>query len=314
MAVKLTVIKNNPLPLYCISLYTLKMGDIMEQLLNIPNCSYAKVFKIAKDEIERIDFAMCNEPSETIDSYYKRQNRKPEIISNGGFFDMYTGNTIFSYVDNGDILSLDGNHIEGFGVRGTDLILDIYNTGYLDFISAYPVLLKDGQKVVTNVASEINYRARRTFIGFNDDYIFLGGIDSPGMNFTELRDFLLSIGVKTAINLDGGGSTRILHNGKLVTYPTSYNRPVDNVVAIYLKKIVYRVQLGAFSSRINAENFANVIRTVDDTINAGYRNAYVRLIDGYYKVQVGAFSVKANADRVLNDLKGKGYNAFITTK
>lgn len=286
----------------------------MEQLLNIPNCSYAKVFKIAKDEIERIDFAACNEPSETVDSYYKRQVKKPTLISNGGFFDMYTGNTIFSYVDDGNILSLDGNVLEGFGIRWNDLILDTYNSSYLDFISAYPVLLKDGQKVVTNVASELDYRARRTFIGFNDDYIFLGAIDSPGMNFNELRNFLLSINVKTAINLDGGGSTRILHNGKLVTYATSYNRPVDNVVAIYVKNIIYRVQLGAFSSRINAENFAGVIRNLSDTINAGYKNAYVRLIDGYYKVQVGAFSIKTNADRVLTDLKSKGYNAFITTK
>lgn len=286
----------------------------MEQLLNIPNCSYAKVFKISKEEIDRIDFAACKEPTETLESYYNRQATKPDLLSNGGFFDMYTGNTIFSYVDNGDILSLDGNHIEGFGIRGTDLILDIYNPSYLDFISAYPVLLKDGQKVITDVASELNYRARRTFIGFNDRYIFLGAVESPGMNFNELRNFLLDIGVKTAINLDGGGSTRILQKGKLITSSTLYNRPIDNVVAIYLKKIIYRVQLGAFSSRINAENFAKTIRLLNDNINAGYRNAYVRLIDGYYKVQVGAFSVRANADKVLADLKSKGYNAFITTK
>lgn len=32
-----------------------------------------------------------------------------------------------------------------------------------------------------------------------------------------------------------------------------------------------------------------------------------------YRVQTGAFSVKANAERLLNELKGKGFSAFITT-
>jgi N-acetylmuramoyl-L-alanine amidase len=55
------------------------------------------------------------------------------------------------------------------------------------------------------------------------------------------------------------------------------------------------------------------IKGLPDAINAGYRNAYVRKVGSYWKVQVGAFSVKANATRVVNDLKSKGYNAFITT-
>ena len=45
--------------------------------------------------------------------------------------------------------------------------------------------------------------------------------------------------------------------------------------------------------------------------DAGYSDAYVRLIDGLYKVQVGAYSIKSNADKVLKDLKAKGFNGFI---
>jgi exopolysaccharide biosynthesis protein len=47
--------------------------------------------------------------------------------------------------------------------------------------------------------------------------------------------------INYALNLDGGGSTKILENGKSIT-SSLYNRPVDNVIAIYLKpKTIYRV-------------------------------------------------------------------------
>lgn len=105
----------------------------------------------------------------------------------------------------------------------------------------------------------------------------------------------------------------MLHNGKCITKALT-NRPVDNVMAVYLRpKTIYRVQLGAFSKKANADVFLAKIKALPDTINAGYKNAYVRKVGNYWKVQVGAFSVKANAARVVNDLKSKGYNAFITT-
>ena len=55
------------------------------------------------------------------------------------------------------------------------------------------------------------------------------------------------------------------------------------------------------------------IQALPDEINAGYKNAYVRLINGLYKAQVGAFSVRGNAEKVLNDLVLKSIQAFITT-
>ena len=35
-------------------------------------------------------------------------------------------------------------------------------------------------------------------------------------------------------------------------------------------------------------------------------------VDELYRVQLGAFNVKSNADRLVTELKGKGYNAFVT--
>ena len=154
---------------------------------------------------------------------------------------------------------------------------------------------------------------------FSSTYMI--AVESPGLRYSKMKELLVELKIKHAINLDGGGSTRILKEGKVVTNSLIYNRPVDNVVCVYLKKIntdspntIYRVQTGAFSNKGNAEIYQKTIRALDDSINAGYKNAYIRLIDNLYKVQVGAFSKRENAEKVVKDLKEKGFNSFITTK
>jgi N-acetylmuramoyl-L-alanine amidase len=39
-----------------------------------------------------------------------------------------------------------------------------------------------------------------------------------------------------------------------------------------------------------------------------------KLKNRLYKVQVGAFANKANADKLCNELKAKGYSAFVKTE
>lgn len=67
---------------------------------------------------------------------------------------------------------------------------------------------------------------------------------------------------------------------------------------------LYKVQVGAFSIRANADNLANELR------NKGY-SPIVVTAGGLYKVQVGAFSIRANAEALVDELKSKGYEAII---
>jgi exopolysaccharide biosynthesis protein len=91
------------------------------------------------------------------------------------------------------------------------------------------------------MAQEINYKARRTILAYTETIIYVIAIESPGMNFYEVQNMLMEMDLDYAINLDGGGSTKILENGKSIT-STLYNRAVDNVIAFYLKpKVIYRV-------------------------------------------------------------------------
>lgn len=70
---------------------------------------------------------------------------------------------------------------------------------------------------------------------------------------------------------------------------------------------LYRVQVGAYSKRENADNQLKAVKA------KGF-DAFIVQVDGLYKVQVGAYSVKANAEAQLAKVKAAGFDAFITTK
>ena len=70
---------------------------------------------------------------------------------------------------------------------------------------------------------------------------------------------------------------------------------------------LYRVQVGAYSVKANADAQLNKVK------NAGFTDAFITQVGNMYKVQVGAYSVKSNADNMLAKVKSKGFDAFITT-
>jgi hypothetical protein len=92
----------------------------------------------------------------------------------------------------------------------------------------------------TNVTF-LRSRHPRTFVGFDRDTtkLFLCTVDgrqqiSVGMSFHEMADFLSSIGVWNAVNLDGGGSTTMVLNGKIINSPSDRTgeRPVANSLQV----------------------------------------------------------------------------------
>lgn len=72
-------------------------------------------------------------------------------------------------------------------------------------------------------------------------------------------------------------------------------------------KTLYKVQIGAFSKRENAETLEKKLKS------AGF-DTYILAAGKYFKVQVGAFSVKSNAESTLAKMKNAGYSdAFIVS-
>lgn len=82
---------------------------------------------------------------------------------------------------------------------------------------------------------------------------------------------------------------------------TQYDEQLNNNE----EKKYYRVQVGAFKNKANAENLMAKIKA------SGF-SCIIKEYNNLYKCQIGAFSSKANAEKALKEITNKGFNGFIT--
>ncbi|MGG3804851.1 N-acetylmuramoyl-L-alanine amidase [Metabacillus fastidiosus] len=68
---------------------------------------------------------------------------------------------------------------------------------------------------------------------------------------------------------------------------------------------LYKVQIGAFKERANAESLAAEAK-------AKGLDSIVKQEDNLYKVQIGAFSSRENAEQLAEEAKSKGFNVYIS--
>lgn len=197
------------------------------------------VIVIPHSSICSIDFIKAKEPTETLSSVYNRLSNKPQVLINGGLFTMSIGKNVMSFIDEGVEQNYQ-NGFEGMGIKAKDVTTLVYGhdkDGWKDFLTAYPMLIKDGQVLDSYaVANELNYTAARQTIGVTaDGSLIIVTVDAPGIKFQELGKIMSLYGAVNAMCLDGGGSVRTMVEGKVVNSPTE-NRPIDNMVAVYLKE------------------------------------------------------------------------------
>lgn len=201
---------------------------------------YTQLDIIPYDSIQEVRFCKLAEPTEMLEHYYDRAENKPNIMVNGGLFDMKTGHNVMSFVS----MYEEQNYKNGFMGMGTTCYkAQTLQYGkdnsreWRDFMTAYPMLVIDGKanKDYGN-AKSLNYRTARTAVGVTETgNILVLTVDKPGMTFEQMTAIFLQYHAVYAMNLDGGGSVRKLHNGKVVNNP-SENRKVDSAFCVYLKK------------------------------------------------------------------------------
>ena len=122
---------------------------------------------------------------------------------------------------------------------------ELLDKGAVQILSFGPALVTDSEISVT--ADEEVGKAKssnpRTAIGVIDDlhYVFVvsdGRTDeSEGLSLYQLAQFMAGLGVRTAYNLDGGGSSTMVFNGTVINNPTSSGkrskeRSVSDIVYI----------------------------------------------------------------------------------
>ncbi len=111
---------------------------------------------------------------------------------------------------------------------------ELLDQGAVQVLSFGPALVEDGQTAVT-AADEVGKAMAnnpRTAVGIVDEnhYLFVvtdGRTDeSEGLTLLQLAEFMESLGVSTAYNLDGGGSSTMVFQGQLVNNPTTSGNSV----------------------------------------------------------------------------------------
>ena len=111
---------------------------------------------------------------------------------------------------------------------------ELLETGARNVLSFGPALVENGE-ISVSVNDEVG-RAKasnpRTAIAVIDElhYLFVVSdgrtAESEGLSLYELAAFLQSKGVQTAYNLDGGGSSTMVFNGRVVNNPTTSGRGI----------------------------------------------------------------------------------------
>jgi hypothetical protein len=125
-----------------------------------------------------------------------------------------------------------------------------YLTAAEDVVGGVPRLVRDGKVEITwkeEKAGEsfANNRHPRTAVAvLKDGRFLLVTVDgrqegfSVGMSLKELADFLVELGAEDAMNLDGGGSTAMYLEGKLVNRPSDKEgeRRVGDAILVFPRK------------------------------------------------------------------------------
>ena len=121
---------------------------------------------------------------------------------------------------------------------------ELLDNGAWQVFSFGPGLLEDGE-ILVDTNDEVGMAMAsnpRTAIGMIEPnhYIFVVSdgrtSDNEGLSLYELADFMKNLGVATAYNLDGGGSSTMVYQGEIINTPSggrhSRERSVSDIVYI----------------------------------------------------------------------------------
>ena len=118
--------------------------------------------------------------------------------------------------------------------EGATTASELLEAGALQVYSFGPALIEDGEIVVgedDEVGKAMASNPRTAICEISPLHYLLvvsdGRTDeSEGLSLYQMAEFLESLGVETAYNLDGGGSSTMVFNGELVNNPTTSGRSV----------------------------------------------------------------------------------------
>lgn len=188
-------------------------------------------YSISLNDIEKIDFIITE--GMTAKQVYDKY--KPNYILNGALYDFSTKGNITNAKDEG----VKSGYLfsqEGIGFKEDNSIeWSTMDSATRDFIAGSPCLVKNGKKYIdwgNKYSSYVDGSHKRSCIGFNDTHLFLFASDNEN-TIDETAENCIKLGMKYAINLDGGGSC---HLQKDTTIVKASSRANCSWILVYLKK------------------------------------------------------------------------------
>lgn len=199
---------------------------------------------IRAEDIRRVEIVPLGRM--TMGQWYDQQADKPRYMINASLWDV-RGSIGTIYIDG----ALQRNEGNGFGFGTQDGRTFAFGTPWdrkwCDYITGYPGLIRDGKAVDGVVTKDVRVGVtRRAAVAEKDDRLFL--VTGKALTLDGFRRELLNFGFENAINLDGGGSARLMIDGKAVNDPTD-DRACKLAIAVWTKtqkeeKSVHKVFLG----------------------------------------------------------------------
>jgi hypothetical protein len=171
-------------------------------------------------------------------AFYDRlpKNENEDIyLLNGGVFDFGTKKPCYCYKSDYAVYSEDSLY-NGMGIdKDGSLRTGHKDEVFRDFMSGLPTLIKNGL-YANKGEGDANHGGwhRRSILGYDNDNYFLLTVDT-GYSFDDEYNLCKKLGMTDAINLDGGGSTRLSKNNNVANNP-SEDRWCHNYIVIRARR------------------------------------------------------------------------------
>ncbi len=183
---------------------------------------------------------------DTVSGFAKKQN--VQIAVNGDFFTLANRQPSGLAIGGGKVWPGSGDNAhEGFIAAGAGGRVEIFSPELVvpiepwmqAAVGGYPMLVRNGAP-----AEDWPARHPRTAVGLSKDRktLMLLVVDgrqahSVGMTGSEMQKLFLEFGAWSALNLDGGGSTAMYLDGRIVSSPSDGRERVDaNHLGVYAVK------------------------------------------------------------------------------
>jgi Exopolysaccharide biosynthesis protein related to N-acetylglucosamine-1-phosphodiester alpha-N-acetylglucosaminidase len=179
-----------------------------------------------------------------------------DAVINGTLFNGSLKPVMTLKVD-GELLVHEGERYLGYGWDKNTLPMLTRDFEYYDNFICCIALIEDGKPLSLHYPDALGGVRGRAAIGFKPDgtmLLFCSSDSTPDACSPEvLQARLLAAGCDSALMLDGGGSSQM----QTRTDAIRSTRIPYNFICVWSENTLYKVQVGAFRERANAERLCN---------------------------------------------------------